>query len=89
MKKHIVAVSDKKSTFLQPVCTGSLGEAERGFGDEVNNPQSLMSKHPGDYALYLIGTFDPESGVIVPEPKPKFLAEAMNYAKLKNQEVPF
>jgi hypothetical protein len=82
MKLKILSVLDTKTEhFLNPISVKTIGEAERGFGDEVNNPQSMMNKHPEDYGLYLLGEFDSLTGLIKPESQPKHIANAINLKK--------
>jgi hypothetical protein len=38
---------------------------ERFFQDLLGDERSELSKHPGDYQLYRVGTFDSESGAFV------------------------
>lgn len=41
-------------------------EATRGFTDAINNPESgNMYKHPDDFDLYLVGTFNDSTGEII------------------------
>lgn len=55
----VVAIRDRAAdVFGQPVFVSSIGGAIRSFGDEVNNPESQIHKHPGDFDLYELGTFD-------------------------------
>lgn len=65
MIKQIVAVKDRAmDAFLQPFFVPALGGAIRAFGDEINNPQSEMQKHPEDYDLYHLGEFNDNTGEI-------------------------
>lgn len=80
MKQKVLAVRDTKSeTFLSPITVKTIGEAERGFKDEVNNPQSMMCKHPEDFGLYLLGEYDNLTGILIPESQPKHIASAINH----------
>lgn len=52
---------------------------QRGLLDAVRaSPDSLMSKHPEDFDLYYLGTFDEDLGVLVVEPK----KQVVNVAEL-------
>lgn len=63
MKKTVCAVRDSAlDGFLQPLYVTTPAEAVRAFTKEVNNPQSPMYDTPGDYDLYQVGTYDPETG---------------------------
>ena len=63
MLLKIVSVRDSAiDAFGRPIFVASTGQAVRSFGDEVNNAQGEMAKHPADYELYLLGSFDDSSG---------------------------
>lgn len=63
MKLVAVAVKDLAvGAFMRPFFVQSRGVANRSFADEVNNAESPMNKHPEDYELYELGSFDEESG---------------------------
>lgn len=40
--------------------------AKRVFMDQVNNPESQISKSPQDFTLYNIGVYDDQNGMFVP-----------------------
>ena len=46
------------STWYPPIYLRNRGEALRMFIDEVNNSQSKLSKYPGDFTLFEIGSWD-------------------------------
>lgn len=63
MKYIVCAMRDRASDlFGQPVFVNAVGAAIRGFGDEINNKEAQISKHPEDYDLYQLGTYDDETG---------------------------
>lgn len=63
MKKQICAVRDSAlDAFLQPLYVTTTAEATRAFTKEINNPQSPMNDTPGDYDLYHLGEYNPETG---------------------------
>lgn len=75
MHIQVVSIYDRAlDAFSRPVFVNSVGQAIRSFGDEVNNVQSEMSKHPDDYDLYHLGSFDDSSGKFVCLDEPKQLA---------------
>jgi hypothetical protein len=68
MEKPIICVFDQKAgTFNNPFYADSKGVALREFADVVNRPDenSLIYKHPEDFDLYLLGTWDPQAGSMV------------------------
>ena len=47
------------------------------FSNVVMNEQNPMHRHPGDYALYRLGSFHPDdvTGVLVAEEKPTLIID--------------
>lgn len=63
MRLCIFSVHDQAAgVFMQPFHAVASGIAVRGFADAINDPQHDFSKHPGDYTLFELGTFDQETG---------------------------
>lgn len=61
----VFAVRDLKAeAFLQPFFSPSVGSAMRAFSDAVNDKNCPFNKHPADYALFEIGTYDDSSGLL-------------------------
>lgn len=61
---QVMSVRDTKSdTFGRPFFAPSLGAAIRSFADFVNSKEdSDIVRHPEDFNLYHLGTFDDETG---------------------------
>lgn len=65
----VFVVKDRAiESFGRPFFVQSLAAAERSFGDEVNNPESVIALHPEDYDLYCIGEYDEWTGRIETSP---------------------
>lgn len=65
MAKKIVCVRDSKTeVFGVPVVTVNLADAERMFKDLVLDSSNAIGKHPEDYTLYCLGSFDETIGAI-------------------------
>lgn len=63
MKVIVVAVFDRAlGGFNRPFYVAARGLAVRSFADEVNRPDGDLGKHPEDYELWQLGTWDEESG---------------------------
>ena len=59
MTHQMFSVYDSKAeAYLPPFQADTLGLAERMFQDTINDPRTPFHKHPEDYTLYHIGTFD-------------------------------
>lgn len=54
----------KGEAFLQPFYSINAGSAMRAFGDAVNDAQTNFNKHPEDYVLFEIGTYDDCTGLL-------------------------
>lgn len=71
MIHRIFAVYDSKANFFgQPFFEGEQASAIRSFGDAVNdasNPANQWNKHPEDFQLFSIGSFDNLTGVVTGE----------------------
>lgn len=66
MKYLVLAVRDRSAEcFGQPIFAVSRGGAIRSFGDEVNraSDNNMYNKHPEDFDLFELGTFDDSTGM--------------------------
>lgn len=64
---QVFAVRDSKAAlFSQPWFSVSVASAVRAFTDAVNDGKGDFGKHPDDYTLFHIGTFDDQGGVVAP-----------------------
>lgn len=66
--------------YAQPFFSQTNGSALRAFADHVNEPGTGPNKHPEDYSLWHIGTFDDQEGRITPL-TPTMLGRAAEYFK--------
>lgn len=55
-------------SYSPPFAAPHAGMAIRGFSDAISNPSkdTDISRHPDDFDLFEIGTFDSSTGRIVP-----------------------
>ena len=68
------AIFDKKAlSFATPFFAARDAVAVRSFEDLVRDTRSLVSQHPEDFALHLVGSFEPETGCLTPHPEGSFL----------------
>lgn len=61
----VVAIRDRSAVvFGRPAFVTTVGLAVRSFTDEVNreHPENMMSRHPEDFDLYELGTYNDETG---------------------------
>lgn len=70
----IFAVYDEKAKiFGTPQFMLTEAVAVRTITDLVQDQQSMLAKHPKDYSLYQVGTYDEISGMITPEERPSLV----------------
>lgn len=81
MKLQIFAVKDNAvDTFSTPWFAPTIGLAIRSFGDETQNDNSPMHKHPGDFFLFHLGEFDQQSASFDGQ-IPKLISKASDFLK--------
>lgn len=69
MLRVMVAIRDRAiDAFMQPFFVPARGAAIRAFQDEINRKDGDMYKHPDDYDLYFLGTYDDSDGSVVSGP---------------------
>lgn len=84
MIQKIFCVRDGKvEAYMRPFFVRSLGEAERSFFDLANDPDSQVSRHPEDFALYYLGTYDDGSGTFESLP-PQHVVNAVDVKRQAN-----
>lgn len=54
------------NAYLQPFFSVNEGSAIRSLSEVVADASHPFGKHPADYSLWFIGTFDDSTGVCVP-----------------------
>lgn len=65
----LCAVRDNAiEAFNNPICVPHVGQAMRGFTDEVQRKDSEVARHAADYELWKIGEMDVATGKITGEP---------------------
>ena len=71
MKMNFYAIFDKAvNAYMRPMVLQTDGQAVRMFTDEAVRAEAEIAKHPEDYALFRIGSFDDNTGEILAiEPK--------------------
>ncbi len=87
MKYKMFSVFDTAvGAYTRPFAAQSAGAAIRAFEDDCVNADSPVAKHPEDYALFLLGSFDDNNGLLVAESPPLCLVNAIECVA-KSREV--
>lgn len=59
------AIHDNKTeAYLKPFFCVTPGEAIRIFSDAVNDQNSMFYRHPADFTLFEVGTYNDEHGLL-------------------------
>lgn len=57
---------DKVGAYSTPFFFSHRGQAVRAATDLANDPSTIPGKHPEDFTLYCLGTFNDETGMTIP-----------------------
>lgn len=83
----VMGIMDKKmGRFDRPFCVKHAIEATRSLQQHLKKGESMISQYPSDYALYLLGTFDPVSGEIS-SGRPEHILEVSSLSPLTGEGV--
>ena len=65
MNKGIYAIYDNKAdTWMDPFYALNDATAKRTFADATNDERSMFNKHPTDFEMFHIGTWNDQKGTI-------------------------
>lgn len=71
---HVFSLHDSKvGSFGVPFFQASIGQAVRSVTELCSDPQSLISRYPGDFALFYLGQWDDLTGAYTPNIPPSHL----------------
>jgi hypothetical protein len=74
MLLYVYSIYDKKiEVYNTPFFFSDHISAARAFGRLQLDPQSMLYAYPDDYALYQIGEFDDQTGIVSPVTPPKYI----------------
>lgn len=80
MKFEIFSVYDAKAEqFNTPMFLPKKGQAIRAFADQVKDPASELAKHPEDYTLFCLGSYESDDGKFEPGTSPVALCSALDF----------
>lgn len=83
MTLAIFTIHDEKANiYMTPFFFPTQGQALRAFNDLVNDENSTVNKHPEDYRLYTLGTYDDQDAIFTTS-TPKLIASATDFISIK------
>lgn len=77
------AYDSKVEAFLQPFFMQTKGAAIRAFSESVNDPKTQFNRFPGDFALFELGQYDDQKGLLIPRDVPLSLGLAQEFINEK------
>lgn len=69
----------KAAAYAQPFFSPTVVTGRRAFGDACADPNTMLNKHPEDFTLFLLGTFDDQLGSFDLLSPPESLGLASSY----------
>ena len=79
MLTQIYVIHDvKASAYLTPFFLPNDALARRTFSDCANDPEHAFGKHPEDFTLFNLGSFNNETGNMILEPSPVPVCKALD-----------
>lgn len=77
---QIFSVFDSKAAaFTQPFFSHNLVTGIRAFSDVCQDASHTFAKHPEDFSLFHLGSFDDQSGLLEPFAAPENLGLARQF----------
>lgn len=84
MNVNIYSIYDSQlQSYAAPFFSPTNGSALRAFADHVNERGTAANKHPEDFTLWHLGSFNDQEGSISPT-KPNRIGTAAEYYKDNN-----
>lgn len=89
MKLYVFTVYDSAAeVFMHPFYMQSRATAIRAFRDTIERPDHQFAKHPADFTLMEIGTYDDSTGLFTQLQAKENLGTALEHlAAMKNEGV--
>lgn len=83
MMLNAYSVYDNKAlAFNVPFFTSTDGQAVRMFADLANDSNTAVGRHPSDYSLFFIGSYEDQKGTLAAESPLRHVADATSLLKL-------
>lgn len=88
MQKIFTVFDSKAELYMQPFFMATTGQALRSFEDTCNDTSTVFSKHPADFTLFEIGTYDDLTGNIFMHDSKINLGNALEYVQKQIDALP-
>lgn len=86
MQLNAYSIYDRKALqYHPPFFTSTDGQAARSLSDLVQDNNTTIGRHPGDYVLYCIGTYDDAKGLMAPLSPVRHVVDAVAFVPVQKQ----
>jgi hypothetical protein len=90
MKIKVCAVYDKAcAAYLRPIFVAEIAQAQRVFVDEALSEKTAISRHPEDFAIFLLGEFDDSTGELIPTDPMKIIDGHVALSQHRSKQLDF
>ena len=79
--KMFSVYDSKVKSYAQPFFAPTKGAAIRMFSDLVADSSTMVAKHPGDFTLFEIGSYDDQTAGVVALITPESCGLALDYVQ--------
>lgn len=83
INKFYTVYDSKVQAYMSPFMAQNAGHATRMFADAVADEKSVLNKHPEDYTLFEIGSWDDQTAKFESLATPKSLGLALEFVQPK------
>ena len=89
MKVFMYSIFDRASgVYDRPFPSNSDQEATRGFTDLCMNDETMIGRHPDDFTLFRIGTWENNKGELFPSGAPEKVINGAEAVASRKNVVP-
>lgn len=89
MKMNVYSIYDRKAlSYGMPFFQATDGAAARSLSDLANDVNTMIGRHPTDFVLFNIGTYDDQLGLMIPETPLRHVMDAAALVQVQ-EELPF
>lgn len=87
---HCYCIFDRKAlSYHPPYYAPTDGAAVRTLADAVADANNMLGRHPNDYVLYCVGSFDDSKGSMEPASPLRHVIDAIALVRAIQSEIPF
>lgn len=72
---QLFSIFDKKAQIYGPIFAAENGGVAFRMTQLMQSRETLLAQHPADFALYSLGSWDPDAGKIEPNTAPLFVSQ--------------